>query len=73
MLYNVHDVYFLHCTCKKYKYKVWDNIFLVVDTKGHAYWSDVPSRASSKYSITEDKLVKLVEYLINKIYIYTGT
>ena len=56
----------------KEAYKVWDNIFLVVDTKGHAYWSDVPSRASSKYSITEDKLVELVEYLINNIYIHVG-
>ena len=55
------------CVYWKYLYKVRDNVFLVIDNKGHAYWSDIPSKASSKYSITEDKLVELVEYLINNI------
>ena len=50
-------------------YKVRDNIFLVVDNRGIAYWSDIPSRASYKCSITEHMLIELVEYLIDNIYI----
>ena len=35
-----------------------DSGFIVVDSKGRAYWSDVPSRASSKHSMTEETLIK---------------
>ena len=53
----------------KEAYRVRDNMFLVVDNRGKAYWSDVPSKASSKHSITEHKLIELVEYLVDN-YIY---
>ena len=56
----------------KEAYKVRDNIFLVADTKGTAFWTDVPSRAASKRNITEEKLIKLVEYLIDNIYVSIG-
>ena len=56
----------------KEAYKVRDNIFLVADTKGTAFWTDVPSRAASKHNITEEKLIKLVEYLIDNIYVSIG-
>ena len=46
----------------KEAFRVRDNIFLVVGSKGQAYWSDIPSRASSQHSITEHKLI---EYLID--------
>ena len=45
-----------------------DSGFIVVDSKGRAYWSDVPSRASSKHSMTEETLIKYVEYLVDNIY-----
>ena len=50
-------------------YMVRDNVFLVVDGKGKPYWSDVPSRASSKHNITEETLIAYVEYLIDNIYV----
>ena len=53
----------------KEEYKVKDNIFLVADTKGKAFWTDIPSRAASKHNITEETLIKLVEYLIDNIYV----
>ena len=53
-------------------YRVRDNTFLVVDSRGNAYWLDIPSRAFSKRSITEDKLVKYVEYLVDNIYVSIG-
>ena len=53
-------------------YRVRDNTFLVVDSRGNAYWSDIPSRAFSKRSITEDKLVEYVEYLVDNIYVSIG-
>ena len=56
----------------KEAYKVRDSIFLVVNRCGKAHWSDSPSRAASSRSITEDKLVELVEYLIDNIYINVG-
>ena len=31
--------------------RVRDNTFLVVDSRGKAYWSDIPSKTSSPYSI----------------------
>ena len=48
------------------------DIFLVVGSKGQAYWSDIPSRASSQHSITEHKLIAFVEYLIDNIYVNIG-
>ena len=42
------------------------------NTKGTAFWTDVPSRAASKHNITEEKLIKLVEYLIDTIYVNIG-
>ena len=49
--------------------KVRDSIFIVVNRYGKTHWSDSPSMAASSRSITEDKLVELVEYLIDNIYI----
>ena len=48
----------------KEAYKVRDNIFLFVDNRGIAYWSDIPARSSYKRSKTEHTLIELVEYLI---------
>ena len=56
----------------KEAYKVRDNIFLVADTKGRAFWTDVPSRAASKHNITEETHTTLVEYLIDNIYVSIG-
>ena len=53
-------------------FRVRDNIFLLVGSKGQAYWSDIPSRASSQHSITEHKLIAFVEYLIDNIYVNVG-
>ena len=47
----------------KEAYKVRDNIYLIVDTRGKVFWTDIPSKAASKYNITEETLIKLVEYL----------
>ena len=44
----------------------------MVDRYGKAHWSDSPSMAASSRSITEDKLVELVEYLVDNIYINVG-
>ena len=35
-------------------------------------WTDIPSKAASKYNITEETLIKLVEYLIDNIYVSIG-
>jgi hypothetical protein len=56
----------------KEAYRVRDNIFLVADSRGKAYWSDVPSRALSKYSITEETLIAYLEYLVDNIYVSIG-
>ena len=56
----------------KEAYKVRDNIYLVVDTRGKVFWTDIPSKAASKYNITEETLIKLVEYLIDYIYVSIG-
>ena len=56
----------------KEAYKVRDSIFIVVNRCGKAHWSDSPSMAASSRSITEDKLVELVEYLIDNRYINVG-
>ena len=52
----------------KEAYKVSDNIYLVADIKGKVFWTDIPSKAA-KFIITEETLLKLVEYLIdNRVY-----
>ena len=57
----------------KEAYRVRDNIYLIVDTRGRAFWSDVPSKASYKSSVTEEMLIIFVEYLIdNIIYVSIG-
>ena len=53
-------------------YRVRDGNFIVVNRYGKAHWSDTPSMATSSRSITEDKLVELVEYLLDNIYINVG-
>ena len=53
-------------------YKVRDSEYIVADTNGNAYWSDVPSTSSAKYSINEDMLIAYVEYLIDNIYVSIG-
>ena len=49
-----------------------DNVFLVADHTGSAYWSDTPSSSRSRHSITEEQLVTHVEYLIDNIYVNIG-
>ena len=53
-------------------YKVRDSEYIVADTNGNAYWSDVPSTSSAKYSINEDMLIAYVEYFIDNIYVSIG-
>ena len=53
-------------------YRVRDNMFLVVDSKGKAYWSDTPSRASSRHNVTVEMLIAYVEYLVDNIYVDIG-
>ena len=36
------------------------------------FWTDIPSKAASKFNITEETLIKLVEYLIDNIYVNIG-
>ena len=50
-------------------YRVRDNTFLVVCNNGKVAWSDVPS---TRQSLTEDKLISHVEYLIDNIYVSVG-
>ena len=59
-------------TLIKEAYRVRDNIFLVVDNRDKAYWSDQPSRISSRHSLTEETLIAYVEYLIDNIYVCIG-
>ena len=56
----------------KEAYKVRDNIYLVADIKGKVFWTDIPSKAASKFNITEETLIKLVEYLLDNIYVSIG-
>ena len=46
-------------TLIKEAYRVRDNIFLVVDNRDKAYWSDQPSRISSRHSLTEETLMHM--------------
>jgi hypothetical protein len=50
-------------------YRVRDNVFLVVRSNGKGVWSDVPS---ARQSLTEDKLITYVEYLIDNVYVNVG-
>ena len=49
-------------------YRVRD-VFLVVCSNGKGVWSDVPS---ARQSLTEDKLITYVEYLIDNVYVNVG-
>ena len=51
---------------------VRDREFIIADSTGNAYWSNVPSNSSSKQNITEEMLVANVEYLIDNIYVSIG-
>ena len=53
-------------------YMVRDSEFIIADSTGNAYWSNVPSNSSSKQNITEEMLVTYVEYLIDNIYVSIG-
>ena len=53
-------------------YMVRDSEFIIADSTGNAYWSNVPSNSSSKQNITEEMLVAYVEYLIDNIYVSIG-
>ena len=53
-------------------YRVRDCIYLVVNKFGKAYWSDIPSKSSCSKHITEDKLIEMLEFLIDNIYIRVG-
>ena len=53
-------------------YMVRDSKFIIADSTGNAYWSNVPSNSSSKQNITEEMLVAYVEYLIDNIYVSIG-
>ena len=50
-------------------YRVRDNVFLVVRSNGKGVWSDVPS---ARQSLTDDKLITYVEYLIDNVYVNVG-
>ena len=50
-------------------YKMRDNTFHVVRNNGKVVWSDVPS---TRQSLTEDRLISYVEYLIDNIYVNVG-
>ena len=47
-------------------------IYLVVNKFGKAYWSDIPSKSSCSKNIKEDKLIEMLEFLIDNIYIRVG-
>ena len=51
---------------------VRDSEFIIPDSTGNVYWSNVPSNSSSKQNITEEMLVTYVEYLIDNIYVSIG-
>ena len=53
-------------------YKIRDSEYIVADTNGNAYWSDVPSSSSLKQSISEQVLVNYMD-LIDNIYVNIGS
>ena len=44
----------------------------LLDIKGKVFWTDIPSKAAFKFIITEETLLKFVEYLIDNIYVSIG-
>ena len=52
--------------------KVRESEYIVADTNGNAYWSEVISTSSAKYNIKEKTLIVYVEYLIDNIYVSIG-
>ena len=53
-------------------YRVRNCIYLVVNKFGKAYWSDIPSKSSCSKNIKENKLIEMLEFLIDNIYIKVG-
>ena len=53
-------------------YRVRDSEYIVADTNGNAYWSDITSTSSVKRNITDEMLIACVEYVINNIYVGIG-
>ena len=53
-------------------YRIRDSEYIVADTDGNVYWSDIASNSSLKQNISEEMLVTYVEYLIDNIYINRG-
>ena len=47
-------------------------LHVVVNKFGKAYWSDIPSKSSCSTNIKEDKLIEMLEFLIDNIYIKVG-
>ena len=43
-------------------YRVRDSEYIVADTNGNAYWSDIQSTSSGKYNISNEMLIAYVEY-----------
>ena len=53
-------------------YRVSDSEYIVADTDGNVYWSDIVSNSLLKQNISEEMLVTYVEYLIDNIYVNIG-
>ena len=53
-------------------YRVRDSEYIVADTDGNAYWSDIVSNSLLKQNVSEEMLVTYVEYLIDNIYFNIG-
>ena len=56
----------------KEAYKVRGAKYIIVDTQGKAHWSITPSSVASCMSVDTNKLIKLLEYLIDNVYIGVG-
>ena len=48
-------------------YKIRDNEYIVADTNGTAYWTDIPSSSSAKHSINEEMLIAYVEIIFTLV------
>ena len=53
-------------------FKVMGAKYLIVDSHGKAHWSQVPSFVTRCMSLDKSKLVELIEYLIDNVYITAG-
>ena len=53
-------------------YKVRGSEYIVADTNGNTYWSEVISTFSTKCNIYEKVLIVYVEYLIDNINVSIG-